>query len=203
MNILLNSYSQQLIYFLALILCAQGVATEFKGAYAPTYDSIENFEVEQKVDELLLLIQKRLAIMHEVAKTKWNQNIPIEDKIREQQILEDLAAKADQYGLDKEFAIQFFQAQIDAAKEIQKGDFLLWKENGLSKFDKIFSLKDELRFYIDQLNNEMIELLSKIYSKPLELNSKYVLNHPISIRSSDFIENHIWLLAISPLKMHQ
>lgn len=203
MNILLKSYSQKLIYFLAFILCTQGIATELKGgSYKPTYDAIENFEIEQKIDELLLLIQKRLVIMHEVARTKWNQNLPIEDKIREQQILADLAAKANQYGLDEKLVTQFFQAQIDASKEIQKNDFLLWKENDLSKFDKTFSLKDELRFYIDQLNNEIILLLGKIYTNSCKLNG-YILNHPISKRSSDYIEDDIWLLAISPLKINQ
>lgn len=192
---------QKLIYFFLFILCTHGIGLEVQGAYTPTYDAIENFEVEQKVDKLLLLMQKRLVIMHEVARTKWSQNVPIEDKIREQQILADFVIKASQYGLDGRFVTQFFQAQMDAAKEIQKKDFFLWKKNNMPKFEKIFSLKEELRFYIDQLNNEMIALLSTIYSQPLELNSKYVIEQPISIRHSDYIENDIWLLAISPLKM--
>lgn len=201
MNILLKSCSQKLIYFLAFILYAQGIFTELNGAYTPSHETIESFEVERNVDELLLLIQKRLVIMHEVARTKWNQNLPIEDKVREQQILADLVVKANQYGLDEKLVTRFFQAQIDAAKEIQKNDFVFWKENGILKFEKIFSLKDELRFYIDQLNHEMIVVLSKIYTKPSDLYSKYILDHPISIRNSDYIENDIWSLAISPFEI--
>lgn len=195
--------SQKLIYFLTFILYAQGFVNEFYGIDPPIHKTIENFEVEQKIDELLLLIQKRLVIMHEVARTKWNQNLSIEDKIREQQILEDLANQANKYGLNEKFVTRFFQAQIDASKEIQKNDFILWRENKVTKFEKTFNLKVELRFYIDQLNYEMMVLLSKIYTKPFGVNSTYILDYPISIRSSDFIENDIWSLAISPLKINQ
>lgn len=202
MNALRKSFNQKLIYILAFILCTQVAVAELNGAYSPIHETIGQFEAEQKIDELLLLIQKRLVIMHEVARTKWNQNLPIEDKVREQQILVDLAAKANQYGLDEKIITQFFQAQIDASKEIQKRDFILWKENGILKFDKIFSLKNELRFYIDRLNNEMLVVLSKVYTNLYDLNDKYILVYPISKRSSDYIEDDIWSLAISPLKIN-
>jgi chorismate mutase len=199
MDALRKSFSQKFIYILAFILCTQQAVAELNGAYSPIHETIGEFEAEQKIDELLLLIQKRLVIMHEVARTKWNQNLPIEDKIREQQILVELTAKANQYGLDEKLITQFFQAQIDASKEIQKRDFLLWKERGILKFEKVFSLKNELRFYIDRLNNEMLMLLSKIYTNPYDLHDKYILIYPISKRSSDYIENDIWSLAVSPL----
>lgn len=203
MNTLFKICSQKFFGFLAFILCAQGIVTELNGAYTQTHATIENFEVEQKIDLLLLLIQKRLVIMHEVARTKWNQNLPIEDKAREQQILIDLVGKANQYGLEEKFVMRFFQAQMDAAKEIQKSDFIFWKENGVSKFETTFSLKEDLRLYIDQLNQEILVLLSKIYSKPFDINSTYILDRPISTRSSDYIENDVWSLAVLALKINQ
>jgi chorismate mutase len=203
MNALRKSFNEKFIYILTFILCTQGAVAELNEAYSPIHETIGEFEAEQKIDELLLLIQKRLVIMHEVARTKWNQNLPIEDKAREQQILVDLAAKANQYDLKEKIITQFFQAQIDASKEIQKRDFLLWKENSILKFDKIFSLNNELRFYIDRLNNEMLVALSKIYANHFNLSDKYVLIHPISKRSSDYIEEDIWSLATSPLKINQ
>lgn len=198
-----KSCRQKLTYFLVFILCAQGIVSELNGAYTPVHETIESFETEQKIDELLLLIQKRLVIMHEVARTKWNQNLAIEDKTREKEILTALVVKANHYGLDEALVTRFFQAQIDASKEIQKNDFILWKEESVLKFEKIFSLKDELRLYIDQLNSEMITLLSNIYTKTFTLSTSYILDHPISLRGSDYIENDIWLLAISPLKIGQ
>jgi chorismate mutase len=146
-----------------------------------------NFELEQKIDLLLLLIQKRLVIMHEVARTKWNQNLPIEDKEREEQILTNLANKAKAFGLDEKFVVKFFQAQIDASKQVQRNDFSLWKEQGMLKFEKILSLKDELRDYIDHLNQEMIMVLSQIYSAPYHDISTYILVH-----YKVFLD-HLWL----------
>ncbi len=195
MPILFRFISQKMIYFLVFILCAQGISTELQACYTPVYQSIEDFEIEQKVDQLLLLMQKRLVIMHEVARTKWNQNLTIEDKIREQQILADLAEKASKYGLDEKWTTAFFQAQMDASKEMQKKDFTLWQKEGLLKFEQVLSLKDELRFYIDQLNEEMMMLLSKIYKKGLS--NRFILAHPISNRKSDYIEKDIWSLAIA------
>ncbi|MGL4540638.1 MAG: gamma subclass chorismate mutase AroQ [Candidatus Rhabdochlamydia sp.] len=195
MPILFRFISQKMIYFLVFILCAQGISTELQARYTPVYQSIEDFEIEQKVDQLLLLMQKRLVIMHEVARTKWNQNLTIEDKIREQQILADLAEKASKYGLDEKWTTAFFQAQMDASKEMQKKDFTLWQKEGLLKFEQVLSLKDELRFYIDQLNEEMMMLLSKIYKKGLS--NRFILAHPISNRKSDYIEKDIWSLAIA------
>lgn len=195
-----KTYRQPFIYFLALILCTQGVTAELTQAPISTHETIENVEIERKIDELLLLIQKRLVIMHEVARTKWNQNLPIEDKMREQQILADLTNKGSQYGLDEKLVTRFFHAQIEASKDIQKNDFSLWKERGIVKFDKVFSLKDELRLYIDRLNHEMLTLLSIIYSQSFEAHSLSILDHPLSTRPSDYIEKSIWLSAISPLK---
>lgn len=180
----------KLFFFLTFFLCAA-----LNG-----HQTIENFEIEQEVDSLLLLVQKRLVIMHEVAKVKWNQNLPIEDKNREQQILTEFANKAHQYDLDDTLVTKFFQAQIEASKEIQKQDFILWKKKGIIKFEKIFCLKDEIRNYIDLLNHEMLFLLSKIYSRPSSEFHNFILDHPISKRRSDSIEDKVWSLAVAPLK---
>lgn len=50
--------------------------------------------------------------------------------------------------------------------------------------------------YIDQINQEMMMLLSKIYKK--DLDNRFILAHPISSRKSDYIEKDVWLLAIAP-----
>lgn len=168
--------------------------------FASVHQSVNEYEVEQRLDMLLLLIQKRLAIMHEVARTKWNENLSIEDKLREQQVLTELKSHSNAYGLEDSLVESFFQAQINASKEIQKRDFILWKESGVLKFEKTFDLKLELRSYIDRLNHEILLLLSKIYSKPSEIKSDYILDRAISKRHSDYIENDIWLDATSPLR---
>lgn len=86
-----------------------------------------------------------------------------EDKLREQQILEDLAKKANQDGLNEKWLTAFFQAQMDASKEMQKRDFAMWQKEEVLELEQAFSLKEDLRSCIDQLNQEMMILLSKFY----------------------------------------
>lgn len=196
----MNRYSltflrRNLPLFLA-ILCAQCIYAVIPANHF-MHQSIEGYTEEKRVDQLLLLMQKRLVIMHEVARTKWVQNLPIEDRVREEQILVSLVQQARQYGLDDKWISKFFQAQMDAAKEIQKRDFTMWGEREI-KFDSTFSLKDDLRLYIDQINQEMMEVLSKIFDK--NSNVKFILDDPISKRPSDHIEEFIWQQAILPLK---
>lgn len=195
----LKFMGRKLPFFLAFFLCTQLISLELP-AGIPTQQSMEDYAAEKKIDQLLLLIQKRLVIMHEVARTKWNQNLSIEDKVREQQILNGLIEQAGKRGLDEKWVARFFQAQMDAAKEIQKNDFACWRERGI-KFESTFSLKDDLRIYIDQINQEMISLLSQIYEKGhCHITASFILDRPISIRVSDAIDEPVWQLAISPFR---
>jgi chorismate mutase-like protein len=182
-------------YFLFLLFCvisAQCPAAE-------TQTRIEEIELQKKVDEILLLVQKRLAIMHEVARTKWNQNLAIEDIAREQQLLTDLVGLAGKKGLDEKWTRQFFQAQFDAAKMIQSNDFALWQLQGIGKFESTLDLKQQLRGYIDQLNQGLMEHLSLIHPEDGKC-APYVLANPISTRASDQIDKQVWETATAPLK---
>jgi chorismate mutase len=198
MNIYFLKFLQRnLPYFLCIFLCAQCLPVQLP-AGTIAHQSMEEYAVEKHIDQLLLLIQKRLAIMHEVARTKWVQRLPIEDKEREQQVLKVLVEQASRSGLDEKWVERFFQAQMDAAKEVQKQDFAVWEQHG-ALFEKVFSLKDDLRIYIDQINLEMIDLLIKISGQCKHCES-YLSEHPISIRPSDAIEESVWQMAISPLR---
>lgn len=154
-------------------------------------NTIEEYEAEKRVDQLLLLMQKRLSLMHEVAKVKWNKQLPIEDKSREEAILNAISKKSN----SNPWISAFFIAQIESAKEMQRADFFCWKNDGLIQIDTNLSLDSSLRAYIDRLNDEIFELLSKITEEEF---NKYHLNLPISIRESDAIPLNIWNKAISP-----
>lgn len=166
----------------------------------PTRPRIEEIKLQKKVDQLLLLIQKRLAIMHEVAKTKWNHHIAIEDKEREQQILAALAAKADQYQLDPKFVVHFFEAQIEASKKMQRTDFSAFEEAHFSPFESVLSLKDDLRIYIDEINQELFVLLSEIMPQKPYFDRYLFLSMPISNRILDAVDLEVWQQAIAPLR---
>lgn len=43
-----------------------------------------------KLETLLFTIEKRLAIMHEITRIKWNLHLPIQDLSREQELLDSL-----------------------------------------------------------------------------------------------------------------
>ena len=73
------------------------------------YQSIAVLEVQNRVDRVQFVLQKRLAIMHEVARTKWNQNLPIEDLAREQELLAGLAEQGKRKGIDEKWVLAFFQ----------------------------------------------------------------------------------------------
>lgn len=156
----------------------------------------EAYLVEYQVDQLLLAIQKRLAFMHEVAQTKWNENLPIEEKQRELQILATILEKAKTYSLDEKKTASFFKAQMEAAKEIQKKDFERWELCRLTKFAQVMSLQEE-RLYIDQMNEVMLNLLSRIGNKPI---GNIILQKPISLRPGDLVAEYIWQIAVSPLQ---
>ncbi len=153
--------------------------------------TIEEYEAEKRVDELLLLMQKRLSLMHEVAKVKWNKQLPIEDKTREEAILHAISNKSN----SNPWISAFFIAQMEAAKEMQRADFFCWKNEGLIETDTNLSQESSLRAYINRLNDEIFDLLSKVTEEEF---AKYRLNRPISIRESDAIPLNIWNKAISP-----
>lgn len=132
------------------------------------------YKAGEKIDQLFLLIQKRLDIMHEVARTKWNHDLPIEDPIREKQSLIELIEQARNHGLDEKWTSRFFQSQFDSAKDVQRRDFTAWKVQGVLQFESVLDLKNELRFCIDQVNQEMIVLLSKMGEEDFEVVSSLI-----------------------------
>lgn len=190
----MHKYCQFLFCLLLLIV-------QVEASHAiPDYQPIENYEAQYKVDRVMFLIQKRLSVMHEVARTKWNQKIAIEDLVREKQILEGLVLQGDKYGLDGKWLQQFFQAQMDAAKMIQNRDFALWTDQGKQKFDHVLDLKNEIRPYLDQLTGDLLEALSHIQAHIVDDKVKsYVSTQPILNRPSDSIEESVWQMAIAPL----
>lgn len=61
------------------------------------------------VDGLLVQMQRRLALMPDVARAKWNAGLPIADAAREQAFLEGITAQAKDLRLDPERARRFFR----------------------------------------------------------------------------------------------
>lgn len=87
----------------------------------------------QPPDSLAPLIQtvsERLSIADQVALTKWDSGKPIQDSLREQQVIANAAKLAPAYKLNAEEVSQFLAAQIEANKLVQYTLLANWRAAG-------------------------------------------------------------------------
>lgn len=71
-------------------------------------------------EQLLQLLEKRLTIVKQIADLKNQQNLPIRDTKREAVILDNIAVKAENLGLDPELAKRFFRTVINLSVEVEQ-----------------------------------------------------------------------------------
>lgn len=72
------------------------------------------------------LVIQRILVSDAVAASKFGTASPIEDPVREAQVLEQVRAQAEASGVNPDDAVAFFQDQITASKAVQKGLFARW-----------------------------------------------------------------------------
>jgi len=70
---------------------------------------------------LVDLATERILLADKVAAAKFGTTTPIEDPVREQQVLDKAAALAADAGMDPEETVDFFRAQIEMSKVVQQG----------------------------------------------------------------------------------
>jgi chorismate mutase-like protein len=105
-------------------------------------------------------MRDRLALMHDVARSKWNTNRPIGDPEREQALLREMEEEGRRHGLDPELTRAFFAAQIAAARQVQEADLARWRAEGRGPFDGAPDLAG-LRRRIDGLNRQLLAALAE------------------------------------------
>ncbi len=113
-----------------------------------------------KLDRLLQLIGQRLGYMDDVARNKWNSGAPIEDLPREREIIDGLGRQAAGYGLDAGIVRDFFRAQIEASKIIQRARFAEWRAQNQPPFKNLPDLRDQIRPALDALTPELMNALA-------------------------------------------
>src|SRR5262245_22100050 len=86
------------------------------------------------LDRVLRLMGQRLALMHDVARWKWNAGQPITDPQRERELLQSVVERGRGKGLDPDQVRSFFAAQMEAARLVQQADFDRWKANKQGPF---------------------------------------------------------------------
>ena len=111
------------------------------------------------VDRLLGLVVQRLAVAPDVARTKWNTKAPIEDPIRERQIITAVGERAADYGVPRAFAERFFDAQIEASKVIQRAMHAEFTAAGRPPFPTVVDLNADIRPILDRLTPELLRAL--------------------------------------------
>lgn len=75
---------------------------------------------------LVGLAAERLLLADKVAAAKFGTTTPIEDPVREQQVLDRAAPLAVDAGVDPEVTVEFFRAQIEMNKVVQRGLYDVW-----------------------------------------------------------------------------
>jgi chorismate mutase-like protein len=113
------------------------------------------------VDRLAAIVAERLKLAYDVAEYKWNTGQAIEDKPREQAILDGLVEKAAHAGVPAERAKDFFRAQIEASKVVQRQLFAEWTRQKAGHFADAPDLASETRPRLDALTDKLIEALAR------------------------------------------
>lgn len=107
------------------------------------------------VDRVITLIDRRLALMPEVAAVKFRQQQPVADPARERVVLAQSVADARALQLDHDAARAFFSVQIQMARAVQEYRFARWQspaEQPPAARDLITMLRPEL----DALGRELL-----------------------------------------------
>ncbi|MDA3649170.1 chorismate mutase [Saccharopolyspora indica] len=107
------------------------------------------------LDPLLQAAAERVATADQVAAAKWGTGQPIDDPAREQQVLDAVARKSAELGLDPAAAKRVFRDQIEANKVVQHALHDYWAANPDEQPTERPDL-GEVRPVIDRLNNEIL-----------------------------------------------
>ena len=76
-------------------------------------------EIDNLDEEIIRLLKTRMRISKEVGKLKEKLDIPVEDKIREQEIIERLTTHAGK-NLSEEQLVRIFTAVFRSSKQVQE-----------------------------------------------------------------------------------
>ncbi|MEV4567765.1 chorismate mutase [Nonomuraea sp. NPDC049419] len=111
-----------------------------------------------KLGPLTDLVIERLLVSDDVAASKFGTDSPIEDPVREQQVLDQVRRQAEDLGVDGDATVAFFRDQITASKVVQKGLFARWtahpEEAPATRPDLA-----EIRQRLDRLTTELLNSL--------------------------------------------
>ncbi|GID59388.1 chorismate mutase [Actinoplanes couchii] len=109
---------------------------------------------------LVGLSAERLLLADRVAAAKFGTSNPIDDPVREKQVLDRAAALATAAGLDTAGTVAFFRAQIEMSKVVQRGLFEKWTARPEQAPTKRPDLATEVRPALDRITGQFITQLA-------------------------------------------
>jgi cyclohexadienyl dehydratase len=107
------------------------------------------------VDRLIDSIDRRLALMRDVAAAKWQAQQPVVDEDRERVVLDRSVADAEAIGLNGDAARRFFEVQIRIARAIQAAYFERWRSRP-TDVPIARDLNTELRPQLDTIGGDLL-----------------------------------------------
>lgn len=105
------------------------------------------------------LAVRRILLGDKVAAAKFGTGQPIDDPVREQQVLDQVAAQSTAMGLPPDVSVRFFRAQIEANKIVQRGLFRYWTSHPAQRPAKRPDLATEVRPQLDRITAEILQQL--------------------------------------------
>lgn len=147
----------------AVLPCLQQASAQGQAAKTSAADSESQTTADSKqVDALLDAMRRRLKIMHDVARWKWNAGKAIEDPEREQQLLTQLERRGREFNLSPADTRRLMRAQMEAGKRIQRADWNKWRREGRKPFEDVPDLNRELRPQIDRASEELLSAFAAL-----------------------------------------
>ena len=105
------------------------------------------------------LFAERLLLADKVAAAKYGTDTPIDDPVREGQILDDVAGRAVGLGLDPDAVTAVFRDQIEANKLVQRGLYARWDAHPDQRPTERPDLVKEVRPQLDRITTELLNAL--------------------------------------------
>lgn len=130
------------------------------------------------IADLVLAVETRNTIGHEVAASKFPTRRPVEDRVREAQVIADKRAQAEIRGLDPDAIAFFYRQLIEANKLVQYVDATAFE---LTNDSPQAPPLDQLRAKIDAADQVLLGLWPQV--EPLRSRPECALNVARSIMS--------------------
>jgi|SRR5215469_17872459 len=113
-----------------------------------------------KLEVLVEISARRLAMAGQVAFAKWDARSQVEDMAREAEVITAAAKAGQSRGLDREAVSNFFSAQIEANKLVQYSLLASWHRQGAAPYHPHVDLAP-IRAKLDRVQGDLIGELAE------------------------------------------